>query len=391
MSQQPINLSPDLLRLRNEGYDISVVGGYLLVRNVPYVNSDCVVQSGILICRLDLSGDKANKPSDHAAYWTGEHPCHADGSKITEISNPSPPQDLGDGIHADFTFSAKADYRDYHHKVTTYTGRITGEASKVKLDATAQIFPAMPEESPDAVFNYIDTASSRAKIGRVNRKLAGLRVGIVGLGGTGAYVLDLVAKTWVTEIHLFDGDIYSQHNAFRAPGAPTLEQLQARLQKVVYHAQTYSHMHNGIVTHDEYLCESNLDLLDSLDFVFLCIDTGNVKRLIVNRLSLNQAPFVDVGMGISFYGEDRLGGIVRVVTSTPENRALADCHISYADDNGGNNDYETNIQIAELNSLNAALAIIEWKKYFGVYSNLGTKHYIGYSIASGELSIESGQ
>ena len=30
------------------------------------------------------------KPKDHVAYWTGEHPCHSDGSKITRFENLRP-------------------------------------------------------------------------------------------------------------------------------------------------------------------------------------------------------------------------------------------------------------------------------------------------------------
>src|SRR5689334_20169057 len=100
MSQQLIALSPDLRQLRDEGYDIAVVDGYLLVRDIPFVNSACAVQRGILISKLDVSGDKTNKPSDHVAYWAGEHPCHADGSKIREIENGSPPPAIGGGIQA---------------------------------------------------------------------------------------------------------------------------------------------------------------------------------------------------------------------------------------------------------------------------------------------------
>jgi hypothetical protein len=37
MSRRPIDLSPDLLRLQNEGYDIAIRHGFLLVRDVPYV------------------------------------------------------------------------------------------------------------------------------------------------------------------------------------------------------------------------------------------------------------------------------------------------------------------------------------------------------------------
>jgi tRNA A37 threonylcarbamoyladenosine dehydratase len=49
------------------------------------------------------------------------------------------------------------------------------------------------------------------------------------MGGTGSYILDLVAKTAVMEIHLFDGDDFNQHNAFRAPGAASLEDLEKHM------------------------------------------------------------------------------------------------------------------------------------------------------------------
>src|SRR5437879_1122284 len=97
MSRRPIDLSPDLTRLQNEGYDITVRDGFLLVRNVPYVDVNCIPQRGVLISKLNLSGDITNKPDDHVAYWMGTHPCHADGGRITSIQNPSPAQDFGSG------------------------------------------------------------------------------------------------------------------------------------------------------------------------------------------------------------------------------------------------------------------------------------------------------
>jgi tRNA A37 threonylcarbamoyladenosine dehydratase len=80
---------------------------------------------------------------------------------------------------------------------------------------TAKTFTVVDAEEEETVFKYIDTASSRAEINLIARKLELGKIAIVGLGGTGAYVLDLVAKTPVREIHLFDGDTFFQHNAFR--------------------------------------------------------------------------------------------------------------------------------------------------------------------------------
>ena len=388
MSRRPIALSADLLRLRNEGYDLDIRGGYLLVRDVPYVDSTRSVRLGILISKLELAGDITNKPTDHVAYWTGEHPCRSDGSKITTIEHPSPPQDFSDGVRADFTFSAKAAYRDYHHKMTTYIGRITGEATKIDPGATARTNPAIPaDEEDNSVFKYVDTASSRAGIGAMNARVADQRIGIVGLGGTGAYILDLVAKTEVAEIHLFDGDVFSQHNAFRAPAAPALAQLRAKPHKVTYFAEMYSNMRNGIVVHRNFLDATNASLLDGLNFVFLCLDAGAAKRAVVERLVANGTPFIDAGMGVVL-SDGKLGGIVRVSTSTPQTRESAAPHISYADSDGEANEYATNIQIAELNALNAALAVIRWKKLLGVYRDQRNDVYIGYSIATGEIVSE---
>ena len=69
------------------------------------------------------------------------------------------------------------------------------------------------------------------------------------MGGTGSYVLDLVAKTPVPEIHLFDGDRLLNHNAFRSPGAPTLAQLGEKQLKVTYFADIYSRMRRVGVIH----------------------------------------------------------------------------------------------------------------------------------------------
>jgi hypothetical protein len=221
----------------------------------------------------------------------------------------------------------------------------------------------------------------------VNSKVAGQSIGIAGLGGTGTYILDLVAKTEVAEIHVIDGDVFSQHNAFRTPGAPSLEELQARPKKVVRFGEIYSDMHNGIVVHDTLLDDSNIALLDGLDFVFVCIDRGPAKRTVVERLVANGTPFVEVGMGV-LMDEGQLGGIVRVTRSTTQSHESAAPHISYADEDAAANEYVTNIQIAELNSLNAALAVIQWKKLFGVYRDSRNAVYTGYSIASGEIVSE---
>ena len=87
----------------------------------------------------------------------------------------------------------------------------------MKPEVTARIFRE-PEDKEDSVFKYVETASDRVGIGRLTERLAEEKMAIVGLGGTGAYVLDLVAKTPVREIRLFDGDEFLQHNGLPFTG-----------------------------------------------------------------------------------------------------------------------------------------------------------------------------
>ena len=136
----------------------------------------------------------------------------------------------------------------------------------------------------DSVFKYVDTASSRAGIVAVSGKVALNSVAIIGLGGTGSYILDLIAKTPVRQIHVFDGDAFLQHNAFRSPGAPSLEELKAIPKKVRHHADRYGLMRNGIVEHDVNVDVSNSDVLEGMDFVFVCVDRGEAKRPIFEKL-----------------------------------------------------------------------------------------------------------
>ena len=53
-----------------------------------------------------------------------------------------------------------------------------------------------------------------------------------------------------------------------------------------------------------------------------------------------------------------------------------------------NDEYASNIQIADLNSLNAVLAVIRWKKMFGFYQDLKMEHHSTYSINVGKLNNE---
>lgn len=390
MSQQLIDRSLDLRRLRDEGYDIEVRSGHLLVRDVPYVTTIAEIKRGILVTTLTLAGEVTTRPSTHVAYFAGEHPCNKDGSELAKIKHQSVRQELIPGVMVDHSFSSKpsAGYIDYHELVTTYITIISSPAAALDSTVTAKTFPAIAADPEESVFQYTDTASSRAGISALSRKLAVGKVAIVGLGGTGSYVLDLVAKTPVREIHLFDGDTFSQHNAFRSPGAPSIEELQGKPTKVDFLHQRYSRMHRYIVPHAYYIDESNIDNLRGMDVVFLCLDGGSARKLLVERLEAFDIPFIDVGMGLTEV-DGALIGVLRITTSTKEQRehVREKNRIPFSD--GDDNDaYVRNIQVADLNALNATLAVIKWKKLCGFYVDLDQEHHSTYTIDGNTLTNE---
>ncbi len=316
MSRLLISRSADLQRLQNDGYELEIRAGYLLVKGIPYVNSRKEVQRGTLVTKLTLIGDKTTRPDDHVAYFAGEHPCNEDGTEIVQIKHASREQTLAAGVVIQHSFSAKPTplgyYPNYYAKISNYAAVLAGPAQQIDPKARPQTFKVVTPESEqrETPFNYIDTASSRAEIDVVTAKLKKLnRVAIVGLGGTGSYVLDFVAKTPVWEIHLYDGDIFLQHNAFRSPGAPSKDELETQPPKATWFKNIYSKMHSGVVDHPIFINENNVGELWRMDFVFVCVDSGETKRLIVDKLEEADVPFVDVGMGLRL-NDEMLAGTV---------------------------------------------------------------------------------
>jgi hypothetical protein len=393
MSQKLVSLNEDLSRLRSDGYDLSTESGYLLVRNVPYLNAKKEVKRGIIASVLDVAGEKTVPPESHVVFFVGECPCSVDGSLLPGVSENTN-QALGEGLTPNHQISRKpttgptpGKYTDYYQKITTYVAILCSPAQAFDKTVTAKTYPVVVPDEGESVFKYLDTAATKAGIVVANKKLECGKIAIVGVGGTGAYVLDLVTKTPVEEIHLFDGDIFLNHNAFRCPGAASIEDLTKKQQKVSYLATFYSQMRKNIIPHDCFIDEATADQLQGMSFVFVCIDKGVGKRLIVERLEQWGIPFIDVGMGVQFGDEDMLGGIVTVTTSVPTKRDHLRGRIAFTEAEALN-EYSRNIQIADLNALNAALAVIKWKKLRGYYHDAGKEHFCAYTIRSNQLISE---
>jgi molybdopterin/thiamine biosynthesis adenylyltransferase len=384
MSLPPVSPNADILRLVNEGYEVEIRRDHLLLHHVPYVTPEKTVAYGILVSALSIEANQIAPLSTHVAFFVGQFPCTRDGIPMKAQFEHGGASEPVPGLRVDFSFShkPKSGYRDYHHKMTRYVEVISEQAQAIDPEATAKTFRPIVQQAHESVFLYLDTNSTRAKIAALAEKLRGRKVAIIGLGGTGSYVLDLVAKTLVDEVHLFDGDRFSQHNAFRSPGAPSLEELGERLFKVAYFAKIYGRMRRSIHAHPQHVTAANVGELAAMDFVFICIDDGPSKKVVSDFLAAQGKTFIDVGLGVH-EKNGKLFGIVRATTSAPEKRDHFPKLVSFAQVR--DDVYDSNIQIAELNMLNAAMAVIKWKKLWGFYHDVEGEVDSTYTINTNQL------
>lgn len=390
MSSKPIGPSHSLQNLREDGFEVEVKQQHLLVHAVPYVSSDRVVRRGTLVCTFIENAGAVLQPDNHQVWWSGQYPCLPDGSPIEALRNEDNRQELFPGCTIEHRFSNKPtgqdSFADHYMKMVHYVSILENQAKALDPTADARTGRVLETQEDVCVFRYADTASARAQIVSTTARLKIGRVAIVGLGGTGSYVLDQVAKTPVGEIHLFDGDEFLQHNAFRSPGAAKLEDLAQRMSKSDYFARTYDAMRRGIVSHPYFLTAQNVVELDGYDFVFLCVDRGGIRALLSRHLLDKGIPFVDVGMNIQLVPDSQqLIGTCRATLCTPEQRQ----HLAmYApmDDQEEDVLYRQNIQVADLNALNAQLAVMKWKQYFGFYGDDFQPHNLTFSVNSMSLA-----
>lgn len=384
MSEKQAALDYRLQRFVDEGYHIALEQGHLLIKDVPYVGTDRTVKRGTLVSLFTES----NGSDTHQVWFKGEFPCFSNGAPIEAIRHSSEMKELFPGLCVEHHFSNKPPngFPDHYSKLISYVAILSNQARVLDSTATAQTM--LPAEVMDAttIFRYPDNASVRNEHVVTTNRLAVKKVAIIGLGGTGSYILDQLAKTPVQEIHLFDGDIFQNHNAFRSPGAATLDEITQEPSKVDYFHSRYDPMHGGIFRHAYYLDSMSIHELVDFDFVFVCVDKGPARALICNFLQDKALPFIDCGMVLTINPDTQsIFGVCRVTLSTESQR---DHFSKYApiDDLKGDALYEKNIQVADINAINALLAVIRWKQFCGFYSTDFNPHQMTYSMNTQSLT-----
>jgi hypothetical protein len=206
------------------GYQVDFVGGYLVIYGLPYLNKEGDLKHGDWVSPLDLSEAVIDRPKDHQAWWRGGRP-HDQSKRELRLGGGPAQVTVQQDFVSDYSFSFKLlengtmrAYRSFEEKVQTYLDAITAPALAAYTDATPLRGIEIKAAAQGSPLRFPDTMSARYNMNDVSSLLRGKKVAIIGLGGTGSYILDFIARTHLERIALFDDDKVHVHTIFRIPG-----------------------------------------------------------------------------------------------------------------------------------------------------------------------------
>ena len=364
------------------------------------VRVPCLLLNGVLgTCTIETSYDPATgKPDNrlggdvHAVKVTiyAKHDgrvYNADGSPIGNLVGGDGETWSNISIKRGAQGSPEPD-ETAHDLLHRYAKQIVGAVSAAGYSEPAAL--AMPDP-----FHIPNTFEARAAIAPVQDRIRGQRIAIIGLGGTGAYLLDLIAKTPLSEIHLLDSDCVDWHTFKRAPGSPTAEEIEqvlsGSLLKVDYYCSKYAAFRDGLYAHAIRVDSSSMfaEFVSdhSIDFVFVCIDQlteGDSSRQddVYRAVSEAGVPFIDSGVSITL--EDcAVRGAVTTSSYDAGSDAWKDA-IPNARLEGGAPGYR-NVQLPEVNAAAATFAVMEWRRRTGQYVSESPSFYQKFRLEKGRI------
>jgi hypothetical protein len=384
------NHNDDLRRLLDRGYALRVDDGYLVVRDIPYLDDQKALQIGAFVAKLVFVDKVRVQQDDHQVYFAGTVPHGLDGKPIANLAGGPKAITLSKQdvvVQRSFSNKPTGGFPDFFAKIEHYVNLISGPAMDLH-NVSPLTFRVDKDVAAGSVFKFHDTLTSRAELGDLAAVFKNEVAAVIGLGGTGAYVLDFLVKTPVKEIRGFDGDGFHVHNAFRSPGR--LQDAELGKGKAGVYQDRYDNFREGLILRPAYISEESASELSGVTFAFVCVDKGSVRAEIFDLLIRLKIPFIDVGMGLD-RKRGALSGAVRVTYySATDAGKVRGMQLAETADHPDDL-YRTTVQIAELNALNAALAVMRYKQLRGFYLDDNAAYHILMGVESLKTFIEGAE
>lgn len=384
------NHNDDIRRLLEKGYALRYDSGYLVVRDIPYLDSHLARQVGAFVTKLVPIDKVRVKQEDHQVFFAGSAPYGLDGKPITNLGGGAASLPLSKtDVVVERSFSNKppsGHFPDFFAKIEHYVNLIAGPA--MNRDSVSPLtFNVDHDVAGDSVFHFQDSLTSRAEIGDLAARFKDEVVAIIGLGGTGCYLLDFMVKTPVKEIRGFDGDFYYVHNAYRSPGH--LDDQDLGKGKAEVYQRRYDNFRKNLKLEKKYIDHTSAADLEGVSFAFVCVDKGSARAEIFELLISLGIPFIDVGMGLN-RKEGPLAGTLRATYYPPDKAAqVRDMQLAELADHP-DDVYRAQVQISELNAMNACLAVIRYKQLRGFYLDKQPPFHMLFDTAELKLFRQEG-
>jgi hypothetical protein len=388
MFHKLVSHNEDIRRLVDKGYAVAFDSKCLIVRDIPYLDSGLELQIGAIVAKLVFKDENHVTQDDHQILFAGSHPHGLDGKPIRNLAGGAvqfPLSEACKDVVVQRSFSNKpkgtGKFNDFFEKIESYVTIISGPAME-KYEVKPYTFRAVKEVIDDPIFKFHDTLTSRAGITDLAAKFKDDVIAVIGLGGTGAYVLDLLIRTPVKEIRAFDSDQFYIHNAYRSPGK--VDKSEFDTPKADVYKTRYDNFRNGLSIIHKFIDASCSDELSGVTFAFVCVDKGSSRAGIFDLLISKGIPFIDVGMGLSRKNGSLNGMLRTTYYSVEDARKMRDMGLADLSDSIDDL-YKENIQLGELNTLNACLAVIKFKQLRGFY--LEEEPFYNLLLTLGDLKI----
>lgn len=383
MFHQLVSHNDDIRRLVEKGYAVAFDTNHLVIRDIPYLDSEQKLQIGAIVAKLEFRDQDRVTQTDHQIFFAGSIPYGLDGKPIANLGGGLCQITLSEAskdVVVQRSFSNKpkktGHFNDFFEKIESYVAIISGPAIEMH-QADPHTFRAVKGVIPDSVFKVHDTLTSRAEITDLAARFKNDIIAIIGLGGTGAYVLEFLVRTPVREIRGFDKDEFRVHNSFRSPGK--LEITEFGKSKADVYLSRYGNFRTGLYITRKFIDASCFVDLDNVTFAFVCVDKGSSRAGIFDLLISKHIPFIDVGLGLN-RKQGPLSGLLRTTYYSAENgQKLRDKRLAELAESADDL-YRANIQIGELNALNACLAVMKFKQLRGFYFEEISHYHLLFNV-----------
>ena len=130
------------------------------------------------------------------------------------------------------------------------------------------------------------------------QQLRTMRVGIVGLGGTGSVVLEQLTHLGVSDFLLIDADVVERTNLNRLVGATEADISKPKVEVAAANAKRINSKARVETVCDSVLLAQVAEQLADVDFMFACTDSHG-SRAVLNQLAYQYLiPAIDMGVVI---------------------------------------------------------------------------------------------